>query len=459
VSETPTSSVYRAIWRWHFYAGLLVLPVLVMLALTGGTYLFAPEIDGVVYRDMIEVQPRETAFLGAGAITASVEGATQGSVVQLTLPDRPDRSVKFLVAAAGEARTVYADPYDGSVLGSIPFGGVMYTLRKIHSLQLFGFWASSIVEAVAGWVLILVCTGVFLWWPRGASGGVVSIRRPAQRRVFWRDLHAVTGAFSGSVIAFLVLTGMPWSMFWGAKVQGWAAVRNLGAPAAPAAVTPSFLLPAMITGEGGHSHGAPPVDGTTPWAMEHYAPPTSTMSPEVTTGIGIDRAVAEIDRIGLPRPFSLQLPEGPDGAYTAVFTSKRAEDTRTVYLDQYSGAVLADVRYADYGPVARTIEWGIAVHEGRQYGAPNRYLMLAGCLSILTLAATAPVMWWKRRPKGTLAAPPPPPERRVRLGVLATVGTVGVIFPLVGASLVVALLVDLAWTRFARRRLAPAAPA
>jgi uncharacterized iron-regulated membrane protein len=111
--------------------------------------------------------------------------------------------------------------------------------------------------------------------------------------------------------------------------------------------------------------------------------------------------------------------------------------------------VLADVRYADYGPVARAIEWGIAVHEGHQYGGPNRYLMLAGCLSILALAATAPVMWWKRRPKGSLAAPPPPPERRVRLGVLATVGMGGVVFPLVGASLLVALLIDFVWTRLA----------
>ncbi|MBG3849539.1 hypothetical protein I4699_04475, partial [Xanthomonas hortorum pv. carotae] len=26
---------YRAVWRWHFYAGLLVLPFIIWLALTG----------------------------------------------------------------------------------------------------------------------------------------------------------------------------------------------------------------------------------------------------------------------------------------------------------------------------------------------------------------------------------------------------------------------------------------
>ncbi|MBS0583085.1 MAG: PepSY domain-containing protein [Proteobacteria bacterium] len=39
------SSLYRAVWRWHFVAGLLVLPVLVLLAVTGGLYLFKPELS------------------------------------------------------------------------------------------------------------------------------------------------------------------------------------------------------------------------------------------------------------------------------------------------------------------------------------------------------------------------------------------------------------------------------
>ncbi len=30
-----SSRLYRAVWRWHFYAGLFVVPFLLMLALTG----------------------------------------------------------------------------------------------------------------------------------------------------------------------------------------------------------------------------------------------------------------------------------------------------------------------------------------------------------------------------------------------------------------------------------------
>ena len=48
-SNTPlplAPSLYRAVWRWHFYAGLLVLPFLIWLAVTGAAFLFQKEIDG-----------------------------------------------------------------------------------------------------------------------------------------------------------------------------------------------------------------------------------------------------------------------------------------------------------------------------------------------------------------------------------------------------------------------------
>lgn len=52
MSDSPPalSGAYRAVWRWHFYAGLLVLPFLMLMALTGGLYLFKAEIDDAVYR-------------------------------------------------------------------------------------------------------------------------------------------------------------------------------------------------------------------------------------------------------------------------------------------------------------------------------------------------------------------------------------------------------------------------
>jgi uncharacterized iron-regulated membrane protein len=43
-------SLYRRVWRWHVHAGLVCLPFLVLLALTGGLCLFKDAIEARVYR-------------------------------------------------------------------------------------------------------------------------------------------------------------------------------------------------------------------------------------------------------------------------------------------------------------------------------------------------------------------------------------------------------------------------
>lgn len=44
-----SAGVYRAVWRWHFYAAAFVIPVLVTLAVSGAVYLFRPQIEPMVY--------------------------------------------------------------------------------------------------------------------------------------------------------------------------------------------------------------------------------------------------------------------------------------------------------------------------------------------------------------------------------------------------------------------------
>jgi uncharacterized iron-regulated membrane protein len=340
----------------------------------------------------------------------------------------------------------------------------MQFVRKIHSLQKFGFWASCVIEAAAGWAVVMAATGLVLWWPRGRRGGVVSVRGAPRQRVFWRDLHAVTGAFSAAVILFLAITGMPWSMFWGDHVQRWATQANLSEPAAPAKVVPAWMLamdmpPAKTTPAA--RAGEPQPDR--PWALEKAPMPVSTpMSmpmPGVSapSGLSVDAATTRFAQAGLPAPFSVTLPQGPQGAYVGDYRPDRVEDSRTIYLDQYSGRVLGDVGFRQWGPAARAIEWGIAVHQGQEYGPANRYLMLAGCVAIVLLAVSAVIMWWKRRPQGRLGLPPAPADHRVAGGVLAVVAVVGVIFPLVGATLIAALAVDTLVMRLARSAPAPAA--
>lgn len=67
-------------------------------------------------------------------------------------------------------------------------------------------------------------------------------------------------------------------------------------------------------------------------------------------------------------------------------------------------------------------------------------------LAIVLLCISAAVMWWKRRPRGSLLGVPPlPADRRALRGVLALMALGGVVFPLMGTSLLAMLLIDRLW--------------
>ncbi len=61
-------------------------------------------------------------------------------------------------------------------------------------------------------------------------------------------------------------------------------------------------------------------------------------------------------------------------------------------------------------------------------------------------------MWWKRRPAGSLGVPPMPVDRRVLRGVIAILAVGGIVFPLVGLSLIVMLAADWVYLRTRKQR-------
>ena len=113
-----------------------------------------------------------------------------------------------------------------------------------------------------------------------------------------------------------------------------------------------------------------------------------------------------------------------------------------MHIDQYSGRLLVNVGWQDYGLVPKAVEMGIAVHMGRYFGVPNQLLMLLACLIVILLCITGAVMWWRRRPSGRLGAPPMPVEGNQWKAPLAMVAVLGVAFPLMGLSLLAVLLVE-----------------
>lgn len=442
MSDSPPalSGAYRAVWRWHFYAGLLVLPFLMLMALTGGLYLFKAEIDDAVYRPMAAIEARPGAVSPDRWVAAARVG-TGGEVTNVLVPARPDRAVQLTVRLPdGGRRIAFVDPHDAQLKAVTAYEGVTETIKRLHSLELFGPVMNKVVEIVAGWVIILVATGLFLWWPRKRQVGVLSVKAgDPKRRPFWRDLHAVTGFYAGGVVLFLAVTGMPWSSVWGGQVLKAMNEAGLGRPPAPAAASPWAHA----------EHDDKPRGAG--WALEHSAMTTAHHDARPSLSAVIERAEAE----GLPRPYLVSIPASHDLAYAVARQNERVQDSRTLYVDGVTGAVKGDVRYEQYGWGAKAFEWGIFTHQGTQYGQINRIAMLAGCIAVWLLAVSGLMMWWKRRPSKQglkLGAPAAPPGPRVRAAVLGIVIPLCILYPLTGLSLLAALALDRAIAALARLR-------
>ncbi|KQQ07209.1 hypothetical protein ASF56_09570 [Methylobacterium sp. Leaf122] len=428
-------AVYRAVWRWHFYAGLLCLPFLILLSATGALYLFKAEINATVFAHRTVVASSGRSPLGPDRlIFNAMQAVPEGNPLSYTEPAGPTASALVTLAEGGGKILVYLDPYSGDVLDRVAadreFFGIV---RGLHSLTLFGTAANALIEIVAGFAIILVVTGAYLWWPQGEGqrrGRAVSLRETPRRRVWWRDLHAATGLFAGAGLLFLALTGLPWSVWWGQELRAWSNRAGLGQPAqlwAGKAVS-TVPLGARLESAG--------------WALEDALMPQS--APSGAPSLGIDRAAATLRHMALPGGFELALPLGETGVYAASAYPRDVTGQRMVSLDRYSGQPIIDVRFADLGPVARAIQYGIGIHKGEFWGRANQLAMLAFCLGTILLSVTAAVMWWKRRPAGRLGTPPWPRDRRVVATVTGLMLGLGALFPLTGLAILALLGLDLA---------------
>ncbi len=443
IPSVADSALYRRVWRWHFYAGMICLPFLALMALTGALYLFKEPIESRVYAGLrfVDVTPGPT--LDAESLVARAQAIVPGDAVRFIAPAQAGRSAEVGIRTPEGTLAVYLDPGSGRLLGQVRDDRrLMEVIRHVHSLEIAGTVANHWVEVVAGWAIVLVVSGIFLWWPRGRAGGVYDLRgRPAQR-TWWRDLHAVTGITAGAAILFLAVTGMPWSAFWGEQFGRLTNEWGIGLP--------NYLF-------GPAPQSSPPLGslGQVPWTLSHApllqsgshanhggAVPSVPMPEASVRSIGLNDALHIFARLRLPAGTPVSLPAGPRGVYSALLFPDDATAERVVHLDRYSGAVLADVGYADYGIGGRLTEWGISLHTGRQFGWVNQLVMLAGCLAIVALAVSAVVMWWKRRPRGRLAAPPRRPGDRAAFGAIAVAVLLGLLYPLLGATMLLALLVD-----------------
>jgi len=427
---------YQSIWRWHMYAGIIIAPFLLILAITGSVYLFKPQVEQFLYDDYYTVADQGEKLPHSEIVDTVKNEHPDSDITNYRPGEAADRSAEVKINEDGVSYTFFVNPYNAEIIGTLnDQHRIIDRVEEFHGELMLGTFGDLIVELAACWTLILIFSGLFLWWPRKMRmAGVLYPRLKSRKRIFIRDLHAVPGFWLSLAIVFLVFTGLLWTGNWGSTFQTLTTNAGVGYP------------PSIWVGSAPSSDVQTKDIADVPWAAETLEVPASNQKGYLP--LSIDDVVAITDNEEIYPTYEVIYPQTEDGVYTISVFPQKAKEDAPMNIDQYSGEILADYRYDNYEPLGKLMAWGITVHKGLEYGLANQLIGLFVCLGIIGLIIGGVTLWWKRKPEGHFGAPKSISILKLR-GILMILIVFAIVFPLFGLSVLVILLLD----RFVIRRI------
>jgi uncharacterized iron-regulated membrane protein len=436
MNDTPNSSAganwpdYRTVWRWHFYAGLFCIPFVLILAISGGIYLFKPQIEAWNDRPYDHLDISGSPATAAEQIRAALAAVPNSGLQAYELPKSNDSATRVIVRQDGEAIRVYVHPQSLAILHTFPEDQrFMRWLFRLHGELLMGNRGSNLVELAASWTIVMILTGLYLWWPRNSRGlgGVLYPRMNGGSRMFWRDWHSVAGIWISGFALLLLASGLPWAKFWGdyfktiRRWTGTAVVQQDWSNGSPG--------PARRASAGEHEghHGGKRRRGS------------ATVPKDLAA---VDRIVAAVAPLELAPPVLISPPDagGEDWSVKSMTANRPWRVNLTV--NGQSGEITSRQSFGDRHLVDRIVAVGIAAHEGQLFGWPNQLLGLFTAAGLVLLSVSGVILWWRRRDTGVLGAPKQASNPKWSWSLTAAIALLALYLPLFGVSLILVLAIE-----------------
>ncbi len=468
----------RALYFWHAWSALMVAPVLLLLLLSGSIYLFDREFDHAWRASAYAVVPTGRA---AASLQQQQDFLRQqyptATLRKVLLPREATQAVCWQLDMEAGSRLLYLDPYQLKVNAiEDPARAPMALVRRLHGELLAGTVGGYVIEWMSCWTLFLLLTGAWLWWPRQWRwGGVLWPRRRADGSRHWRDWHAISAMLASLMLAFLVLTGLPWSIFWGPQFANISHQLSQAAGLAWIAPSPNFHANVALLGSSSsdpatshaqHSAASAPTAPTivTDAPVTGAAEPWSTQFHQVPSVAKAQQGLADIQQIStalalLPLDrfgpgVRVFYPENAHAPFKISYVPDKAQGQRTIYVDAHSGKVLDDIGWQRYSFAAKVVEWGVMTHLGRQYGLVNQLLNLLFCLIAMAAILAGLRLCWLRRHAGRWL-PQKSANDRLPRALQVSLLALALLLPLLWLSLALYWLIQL-WQQRAKRRVSRA---
>jgi uncharacterized iron-regulated membrane protein len=460
--DVAASRRWRAIWRTHFYAGILSMPFLSMMALTGLVILYTQP-----YRDwteqnlrVVEASPKATAKPLEVQLAAVRTVMPDVKVTSVVVPRNATAATSF---GLDDGRETFVDPYTATVLGSSdPKGGLIGVANRFHgyannnqlkvslpsvsgllgdgSIMKRYVVGDLLLEVLGGWVLVLVASGVYLWWPRRNRQAKQTAMHSKRHR--WRKLHSTPGLGLSLLLGFLIVSGMPWSEYWG---NNFTSIANK--------ISPNKWIDAPnsdVVTLGDLDRFGNRIEWNTGNAVVPNSQQTSGSFGPGT--LSLDRIVKIAEAEKMKPGYIISFPvEAEDdstgetgrGSYTLANSwPRKTGESHTVYLNRYSGKTISAMTADGAGSVSVAAATLVSIHMGTQFGLIDRIVMTLACVLTIWSILSATVMFLKRRRPGTVGLPRRPRELAMANRLIAMFVVVGIAYPLWGASALIVLGID-----------------
>ncbi len=354
----------KLIKTFHLWLSVTFGILIVLMCLSGAALVFEKEITASLHPELdkvkVEGEPLPLDKLLPGVLALQPDSARVASV---EIPASIDSPYKVNVVDGSERRALMVDQYSGRLLGENVRPSFFRVMHSLHGSMLLGrnadggiAWGTLVVGTTTLVMLIVLITGILLWWPRSRNVCRSAFCISSRRGVFgfWFSLHKAGGFYVSLFLMLMCITGLTWSFDWFSR--GYYAL--LGAP------TKTNKSASINTPKSDIA------DDYTLW--DYQLNQVATVHPGVALTVSSGEVKVKLYGLG----------------------NTRATD---IYRFDKATGMMTDIdRYADSSRRDKISGWTGSLHNGSWGGLTTRIIYLIASLCGVVLVITGYYFWIRR---------------------------------------------------------------
>lgn len=211
----------KLLFKIHLILGLTAGVILLVIGLTGATLSFEKEILNAINKSSNIVEVGAYAKLETKELLEKFQEKLPSSKINsMTFFEDKNASVIINIEEEGNASrkgvNYYINPYTAEFLPNVKGEGFFKFIENIHRRLTFGDVGKQIVAISVVSLLLLIISGVYIYWGRikNAFFKSLTFKFRYKGRAFLSTIHSAIGLW---VIPFYLLasiTGLTWSYEW-----------------------------------------------------------------------------------------------------------------------------------------------------------------------------------------------------------------------------------------------------